>query len=168
MRIYKDLICGDELVTDAFPMKELHDGAVLEVDAKYITVTAENDFNIGANASADGQDEGDALENQAQQVINLVHFNRLKETSIDKKSYMAHVKEYMGKVKAKVAADRQAAFQAGATAFVKKVLAEFDEYTFYQGESMDPESMTILCRFSEDGMSQKFYFWKDGMKEEKV
>jgi hypothetical protein len=33
---------------------------------------------------------------------------------------------------------------------------------------MDSEAMVILCKFSEDGLQQQFYFWKHGLKEEKV
>eukprot|EP00995_Heteronema_vittatum_P007283 NODE_2426_length_788_cov_944.763194_g1689_i0.p1 GENE.NODE_2426_length_788_cov_944.763194_g1689_i0~~NODE_2426_length_788_cov_944.763194_g1689_i0.p1 ORF type:complete len:169 (+),score=69.47 NODE_2426_length_788_cov_944.763194_g1689_i0:79-585(+) len=168
MYIYKDVFCGDEVLTDTYPMKELDD-AVYEVEAKYVTISTENDFDIGANASAEEAEEG--LESNSQQVINLVHFQRLVDTSFDKKGYMAAIKAYMKKVKEHLEAkkpERVAAFQAGAQTFVKKVLAEFDEYTFYMGESMDPESGIILCRFGEDGMTQKFYFFKDGLAEEKV
>ena len=38
----------------------------------------------------------------------------------------------------------------------------------YTGESMSAEGMDILCKFADDGLSQKFYFWKNGLKEEKV
>lgn len=30
------------------------------------------------------------------------------------------------------------------------------------------DGMVILCKFAEDGMTQKFYFWRPGVKEEKV
>eukprot|EP01010_Urceolus_cornutus_P001296 NODE_1832_length_742_cov_2497.025974_g1426_i0.p2 GENE.NODE_1832_length_742_cov_2497.025974_g1426_i0~~NODE_1832_length_742_cov_2497.025974_g1426_i0.p2 ORF type:complete len:86 (-),score=20.33 NODE_1832_length_742_cov_2497.025974_g1426_i0:157-414(-) len=84
---------------------------------------------------------------------------------------MAHIKAYMKKILEKLKeagkTDEAAAFQAGAQTAVKKIIAEFDEYAFYQGESMNADGMLILCRFSEDGLSQTFSFWKDGLVEEK-
>jgi len=169
MKIFRDLLSGDELVTDAFSVKETFNGTVLEVEAKYITLNAENDFNIGGNPGGEeGQEE---LDNTARQVINVVESGRLVETSYDKKAYMTHIKEYMKNVKAKletVKPERVAEFQKGAAEVVKHFLGNFDDYTFYTGESMAPEAMVILCKFSEDGMSQVFYFWRDGLKEEKV
>jgi hypothetical protein len=172
MRLFRDALCpSDELFTDAFPIKEIAEGAMYEVDAKYVSLSVENNFDIGANASADGQDESEPLEGGAKQVINLVHNCKLQETSYDKKSYMTSIKAYMGKVKELVQKnnpERVPAFQTAAQAWVKNILANFDEYSFYTGESMDNDAMVILCKFSEDGMSQKFYFWKDGLKEQKV
>ena len=36
MKVWKDVWTGDEMVSDSYPMKELYDGAVLEVQAKYV------------------------------------------------------------------------------------------------------------------------------------
>jgi hypothetical protein len=119
MKLYKDVFTRDELLTDTFPIREINDGIIYEVDAKYITLTTENDFNIGGNASKEGEDS-EQLESEVKQVINIVQANRLTETSYDKKSYMAHIKAYMGKVKERVPEDQVAAFQAAAQAWVKK------------------------------------------------
>lgn len=46
--------------------------------------------DIGANASAEEQEEG--VEDGAQQVNNVVNSFRLQQTSFDKKSYLTHLK----------------------------------------------------------------------------
>lgn len=65
------------------------DDVVYEVDAANIVVQ-EGDVDIGANPSAEEQQE--ALENGGQQVINIVHSFRLQSTTFDKKSYLTYLK----------------------------------------------------------------------------
>eukprot|EP00994_Dinema_validum_P004038 NODE_2065_length_775_cov_615.049587_g1654_i0.p1 GENE.NODE_2065_length_775_cov_615.049587_g1654_i0~~NODE_2065_length_775_cov_615.049587_g1654_i0.p1 ORF type:complete len:175 (-),score=53.54 NODE_2065_length_775_cov_615.049587_g1654_i0:192-716(-) len=132
MLIFKDILSEsqDEILTDAYPLRD--DGTIIEVDGKYIKMDAENDFDIGGNASA--EEAAEEMESTSAQVINIVHFNKLVETSYDKKGYMASIKAYMAKVKAQLEAsnpDRVAGFQKGAQEFVKKVLGDFNNYCLY-------------------------------------
>lgn len=60
-----------------------------EVDAQTIVVS-EGDVDIGGNPSAEEQAE--ALENGAEQKINVVHTFNLQATQFDKKSYLVHLK----------------------------------------------------------------------------
>lgn len=46
------------------------------------------------------------------------------------------------------------------------MLAEFDEYQFFMGESMNPDAMHVLVKY--DGETPYAYFFKDGLEEEKV
>lgn len=104
-------------------------------------------------------------------VNNLVDAHKLIATDFTKKSYMTHIKDYMARLLKKLEAEnpsRVPAFKKGAQGFVKKVIADFDEYTFYQGEKMDIDNgMIVLSRYSEDGQTPYFFMWKDGMNEEK-
>jgi len=88
MLLYSDVITGDEIFSDAYDPK-LIDDIVYEVDCQMIVVK-EGDVDIGANASAEEQDE--ALEDGAQQVNNVVYSFRLQSTSFDKKSYLTYLK----------------------------------------------------------------------------
>lgn len=50
----------------------------------------------------------------------------------------------MKSVKTKLEAsnpDRVAAFEKGAAAYAKKIVANFKDYEFFTGESMDPDGM---------------------------
>lgn len=61
----------------------------------------EGNYDIGANASAEGGDEDEGFDPSVQQVNNLIDAMRLQQTAFDKKSYMVYIKEYMKKVKSK-------------------------------------------------------------------
>jgi hypothetical protein len=156
------------MISDAYGIKEV-DGAVFECDAQMITIKPGADVDIGANPSAEEQDE--QMEDGAVSTNNVVYSFRLQETSFDKKSYMTYIKGYMKKVKAYLAEhnpDAVGDFEKGATAYVKKVIANFKDYEFFTGESMDPDGMIVLLNYREDGTTPYMIFWKHGMKEEKL
>ncbi|EIM88467.1 translationally controlled tumor-associated [Stereum hirsutum FP-91666 SS1] len=168
MLLYSDVLTDDEMFSDAFPIK-LVDDIVYEVDCQLTTVKAGADIDIGANPSAEEQDE--ALEEGATQVNNVVYSFRLQSTSFDKKSFLTYLKGYMKAVKTKLAEtnpDRVEAFEKGAQAFAKKLVANFKDYEFYTGESMNPDGMVALLNYREDGVTPYFTFWKDGLKEVKL
>ncbi|KAI8136981.1 translationally controlled tumor protein [Fennellomyces sp. T-0311] len=167
MLLYNDIISGDEMFSDAYPIK-LVDDIAYEVDCQMITIS-EGEVDIGANPSAEGGDEG--VESTSQTVNNVVHSFRLTETSFDKKSYMSYIKGYMKALKAKLQEsnpERIPVFEAKAAALVKKILGNFKDYEFFVGESMDPEGMVGLLNYREDGVTPYFTFFKDGLKEQKL
>ncbi|WP_328722303.1 translationally-controlled tumor protein [Streptomyces sp. NBC_00247] len=57
------------------------------------------------------------------------------------------------------------ALQAATEDEVKKVLAEFDQYTSCTGEQMDPEARVVLARAAEEDTTF-FSFWKGGVRAE--
>ncbi|KAK7538905.1 microtubule/calcium-binding protein [Phyllosticta citricarpa] len=170
MIIYKDIITGDELISDSYNLKEI-DGVVYEADCQKITIGGDN-IDIGANPSAeDGAD--DNLDENTQTVLDVVHSFRLNETSFDKKSYLSHLKTYMKKVKEalkeKGASDEEVKdFETKASGFAKKVVGNFKDYEFLIGESMDPDGMVILLNYREDGITPFVIIWKHGLCEMKV
>ncbi|KAF2466416.1 microtubule/calcium-binding protein [Lindgomyces ingoldianus] len=169
MIIYKDIITGDEIISDSYNLKEV-DGIVYEADCTRITVGNDN-IDIGANPSAEEGDEG--VEDTAQTVIDVVHSFRLNETSFDKKQYLTHLKDYMKKVKEQLKAkgadeDEIKTFEKGASAFAKKIVGSFKDYEFLIGESMDPDGMVILLNYREDGVTPYVTVWKHGLTEMKV
>ncbi|PAV21184.1 translationally-controlled tumor [Pyrrhoderma noxium] len=169
MLLYEDIISGDEMLSDAFPLKEVDD-IVFEVDCQKIVVKPGVDIDIGANPSAEEQEEA-LQEEGAEQVINVVYSHRLQSTSFDKKGYLTYLKGYMKEVKTRLQQtnpDRVEAFEKGAQAFAKKIVANFKDYEFYTGENMNPEGMVALLNYREDGVTPYFTFWKDGLKEIKL
>jgi len=170
MIIYKDVISGDEIISDSYDLKEI-DGVAYEVNCSRINVGGES-FDVGGNPSAEGGDD-DGVEDQQQTVIDVVHSFRLQETSFDKKGYMTYLKSYMKKVKealkTKGASDEEvAAFEKGAASFAKKVLGNFKDYEFFTGENMDPDGMVVLLNYREDGVTPFVTVWKHGLSEMKV
>jgi hypothetical protein len=168
MLLYTDIISDDEMFSDAFPVKTVDD-IVYEVNCAMMTVKKGEDVDIGANPSAEEQDE--ALEDGAVQVNNVVHSFRLQSTSFDKKSFLTYLKGYMKAVKEKLKTSdpaRVEQFEKGAAGFAKKIVANFKDFEFYTGESMNPDGMIALLNYREDGITPYFTFWKDGLKEVKL
>lgn len=168
MLLYEDILTGDEMFSDAFPVK-LVDGIVYEVDCQLVTVKMGADVDIGANPSTEEQDEG--LEEGTTQVNNVAHSFRLQATTFDKKSFLTYLKGYMKAVKTKLGEtkpDRVEAFEKGAQAYAKKIVANFKDFEFYTGESMNPEGMVALLNYRADGITPYFTFWRDGLKEVKL
>lgn len=156
------------MFSDAFPVK-LVDDIVYEVDCQLITVKQGADVDIGANPSAEEQE--DAVEDGSTQVNNVVHSFRLQSTSFDKKSYLTYLKGYMKAVKAelqKTQPDQVEAFEKGAAAYAKKIIANFKDFEFYTGESMNPDGMIALLNYRGDGITPYFTIWKHGLKEVKL
>jgi len=165
MLLYEDIITGDEMFSDAYPIK-LVDDIVYEVECALVTVGVDN-VDIGANPSAEEGEE--ALEDGgAEKVNNVVHSCRLQATSFDKKSFLTYLKGYMKAVKALLPEDRVADFEKGAQIFAKKVVANFKDYEFFTGENMNPDGMVALLNYREDGTTPYLTFWKDGLKEVKL
>ncbi|WFD32296.1 hypothetical protein MSPP1_003341 [Malassezia sp. CBS 17886] len=167
MKLYTDKVTGDEMISDGFPIKEIDD-VVYEVDAAMITVQ-DGEVDIGGNPSA--EENAEAMENGAQQVINLVHSFRLQPTSFDKKSYLTYLKGYMKAIKAELQESNPARlpeFEKKAPEFAKKVVGNFKDYEFFTGESMNPDGMVALLNYREDGVTPYLVFWKDGLKETKI
>lgn len=153
------------MFTDAFPIKEIDD-TVFEVDCQVITVKAGADVDIGANPSA--EEGGEDLEDGATTVNNVVHSFRLQSTVFDKKSYLTYLKGYMKEVKKKLPEERVPIFEKNASAFAKKIVANFKDFEFYTGSSMNPDGMIALLNYRADGITPYFTFWKDGLKEVKL
>ncbi|KAG7692946.1 hypothetical protein KL930_004295 [Ogataea haglerorum] len=168
MIIYKDVISGDELLSDAYDIKEV-DGAIYEADCQMVQVKAGADIDIGANPSA--EDGAEDLDDGVETVNNVVYSFRLQQTQFDKKSFLTYIKGYMKKVKAhlaETAPDQVEAFEKGATSYVKKVVGSFKDWEFFTGESMDPDGMIVLLNYREDGVTPFVAIWKHGVKEEKI
>lgn len=169
MIIYKDIITGDEIISDSYGLTEVDD-AVYEADCAMITEGGV-EVNIGANPSAEEADEG--VEDGAVKVNNIVHSFRLQQTNFDLKGYLAYIKGYMKAVKTKLqennaSPDTIAAFEKGAQEYVKKIIKNFKDLEFYTGESMDPDGMVVLLNYRDDGVTPYVTIWKHGLKKEKV
>lgn len=69
-------------------------------------------------------------------------------------SYLTYLKGYMKAVKAELEKsnpERVPIFEKNAQAFAKKIIANFKDYEFYVGESMNPDGQVALLNYREDG-----------------
>jgi hypothetical protein len=79
---------------------------------------------------------------------------------------MKKVKEAL---KEKGASDEEVkVFETGAQKYAKKIIANFKDYEFLIGESMDPDGMVILLNYRDDGVTPYITVWKHGLVEMKV
>ena len=130
MRVWKDIISGDEMITDAFTITTLYDDAALEAKARFVSKKENDDCGIAANTE-EGEEEAAAGDDKTITVIDIVDALRLQEITLDKKGFMAYIKGYLKAVKEKLEASgkgaRVEAFQKGATALVKELVGKWDE-----------------------------------------
>jgi len=172
MLVYKDVISGDELFSDSYPIK-LVDELYYEVEGKVISMS--NDIDealIGGNKATEAvEGEEDAgVDASSTTGINVVITHKLTETCFDKTTFKDWLKTYMKELKKKVeqkSPDRVEKFTGGMQKWAKDVLTNFDNYRFYLGEKMDPEGMVILQGYRDDQITPYFIFFKDGLQEEK-
>ncbi|KAK6209578.1 translationally-controlled tumor protein [Colletotrichum tabaci] len=170
MIIYKDILTGDEIISDSYDLKDI-DGIVFEADCAMITEGAVS-VDTGANASAEEADEG--VEDAEVKVNNIVHSFRYQSTQFDKKSFLSYLKGYMKAVKTALQekgapAEKITAFEKGAQAYVKeKLLPNFKDLEFYTGESMNPDGMVVLLNYREDGVTPYIIVWQHGLEGMKV
>ncbi|KAH7914165.1 translationally controlled tumor-associated [Hygrophoropsis aurantiaca] len=168
MLLYLDILNNDELFSSAFDPK-LVDGIVYEVNCRMVPKDDNTEVNIGANPSAEEQEEEGPLGGGGGDlIIDVVKNFKLQSVAFDKKSFLSVLKVYMKAVKAKLPADRVDGFTKGAEAFAKKIIANFKDYEFYTGATLDPDGMIVLLNYRDDGITPYLTFWKDGVVEMKT
>ncbi|KAL9101442.1 MAG: hypothetical protein Q9163_003292 [Psora crenata] len=189
MIIYKDIVTGDEIISDTYNLKDIDD-VVYEVDCKMVTQGGV-EVDIGANASAEEQEE--ALDEQTKQVIDVVDGFRMTYMEFsDKKQLAGQIKGFLKKAVEKMkeagkSEDEIKKFQTGVQGyFTKKLAPNFKNLDCYAGESMDPDGMYVcttssllfsanmecqrICflNYREDGITPYMIIWKHALTEMKV
>jgi len=170
MLVYKDIISGDELFSDSYPIKLIND-LVYEVEGKNISLS--NDIDealIGGNKAVEALEEDESVDTSAVQGINIVLTHKLCETGFTKDSFKDWLKTYMKELKKRLSEkhpERVEKFMSGMQTMAKEILTKFADYRFFIGERMDPEGMVILMNYREDQVTPYFIFFKDGLEEEK-
>ncbi|XP_026314472.1 translationally-controlled tumor protein homolog [Hyposmocoma kahamanoa] len=171
MRIYKDIITGDEMFSDTYKMK-LVDDVVYEVTGKLVT-RQQDDIKIeGFNPSAEEADEG--TDSAVERGVDVVLNHRLCETYAfgDKKSYTLYLKDYMKKILQRLeekSPDQVDIFKTNMNKVMKEYLSRFKDLQFFTGESMDCDGMVAMLEYRDiDGVSTPILmFFKHGLEEEK-
>eukprot|EP00922_Rhytidocystis_sp_ex-Travisia-forbesii_P035155 GHVS01052197.1.p1 GENE.GHVS01052197.1~~GHVS01052197.1.p1 ORF type:complete len:177 (+),score=31.65 GHVS01052197.1:104-634(+) len=173
MLVYKDIISGDEVCSDGYKQLAPYDDEALmdvgfEVKSSRVAKGGD-DFGIAHNTEAD--DESGATmhgDESKEMVIDVIDAFKLQESPFTKKDFQVYIKDYMLRIKAKLAEtkpDRVDKFMNGAKAIVMKILGEFDEYTFYTGESFNTEAGLVYSRFVGEEVAPRFMYFTDGLSE---
>lgn len=96
MKVFKDIISGDEFASDSYPHTVTYNGACLEVKARYT--------KKGSDQIAIASDDVIEEDENAPTVIDLVDSFQFNEVTMTQKDIMAWARPYLAKVKAKLEA----------------------------------------------------------------
>ena len=110
-----------------------------------------DDFDIGANASA--EEGGEGTEEATESGVDLVLNHRLVETGFGKKAdYMNYLKDYMKRVVAYLESNNKAdqvdSFKKNINGVMKSLLGKFSDLQFYTGRQV-----VILIFVKPNGIS---------------
>jgi len=178
MIIYKDIVSGDEIISDSWKLIDVDD-VVYEVDCKMVTLGSDN-VDIGANPSAEEGEE--ALDETTKQVNDVIHsfqlsplFDESSKVYPDMKALSSQLKTYLKALVAKLKEehkwdeDRINNFKTKVqNYFMKSIKPNFKDLDIYTGSSMTPEGMLVYLNYREDGVTPYLIIWKHGLSEEKV
>ncbi|XP_030463138.1 translationally-controlled tumor protein homolog [Syzygium oleosum] len=164
MLVYQDLLTGDELLSDSFPYKEIHNGALWEVEGKWV-VKGAVDFDIGANPSAEGgEDEG--VDDQVVKVVDIVDTFRLQEQPpFDKKQFVTYMKRYIKLLTGKLEGEQQEEFKKNIEAATKFLLSMLKDLQFFVGESMHDDGSLVFAYYKDGATDPTFLYFGHGLKE---
>ena len=164
MKVFKDIISGDELCSDSYPHKLTCNDACLEVKARYVKKGGDQ-IQI---ASDDVLEDDENLET----VVDIVDAFKLNEITLSKKDFVAWVKGFLGTVskhlESKGKTERIPEFKKGATELTKLIMGQYDEFQVFTGPSYNMEGALAFCYQKEqDDEGPTFVYFQDSLKEEK-
>ena len=95
MRVFKDLISGDEFFSDSFPHEVKFEDACIEAKAKYVT-KGSNNIQIASDEEEQDEEEGET-------VVDIQDKFQLNEVQgFSKAEFMTWARGYLPKVIAKL------------------------------------------------------------------
>ncbi|KAK1934895.1 putative histamine-releasing factor [Babesia divergens] len=174
MLVYKDLFTGDEVCSDAYAHLNPFNNpefinVAFEVKASKVAKGNE-DYGIACNEDEEGGSGPVAADPGVEMVIDIVDAFRLQETPFTKAEYTSYIKKYIKRVTTHLeqnAPDRVASFKEDIQKFVKHVLANFADFEFYVGESLDLEAGLIYGYYNGEELAPRLVYIKEALTEER-
>lgn len=177
MLVYTDLVTGDQLLSDSYPLKPLvHNGeeipGLMCAQSKMIPKDI-GDVNTGANASAEGG--GEELDDSVETVCNikdgLVGFGYEGPNAVKASEFGVMYKSWCLAVKKKIeaAGEKPGPFMKSAKAFAPFMKAEFKNFEIYSPKSFSPDTFIIGWWDDEANTvgAPKFIYFMNALKQEK-
>ncbi|KAI9747941.1 MAG: hypothetical protein M4579_007353 [Chaenotheca gracillima] len=189
MIIYKDIITGDELLSETYDVTEI-DGVIYEVETKRVPESDNIEVNFGGNPSENpdetdtGIESGGGGQDDVKMVYELcksfqlgeVEDERRKNVPITKGQFDEEFKRYVKKVKA--ALEKKGTDPAEVKVFTDGVKKHFkriskniencDTFTGSTDDLFEPSGMRVVVDYRDDGMTPYAIIWKHGLEEMKV
>ena len=93
VKVFFDIISGDEMVSDGYPYTEIHNHAGIEVQGKLV-IKGKEDVGVSENLGEDEEkkEEGKEEVPTGTTVIDIVDRFGLAETSFNIKDFTAYIK----------------------------------------------------------------------------
>ena len=132
VKVYSDLVSGDEMISDSYPHTITNEGTTMEVRAKY-TKKGSDQIAIASDDVVDDDDDGET-------VVDVVDTFQLNEINLSKKEVMLWAKAYLTEITNKLKEsdpDRVADFKKGSTATIKLILSKHAEMQIFTGRSIN-------------------------------
>eukprot|EP01006_Ploeotia_vitrea_P058837 TRINITY_DN70370_c0_g1_i1.p1 TRINITY_DN70370_c0_g1~~TRINITY_DN70370_c0_g1_i1.p1 ORF type:complete len:179 (-),score=11.65 TRINITY_DN70370_c0_g1_i1:89-625(-) len=177
MLVYKDIITGDEMLSDAYKLLPVVDSegntveGLMMVESKMVTEGG-GDIDIGCGNSFGGGDEDGGVDDNSQNVNNVIAGFQYTETQLGSAAeFKGWIKDYMNAIRAKMREkgkpkEEIQAFMALAPNIAKFFLKNFSEVQFYLGPSFNPDSM-VFSIYPDGATTPNFYYIMPGLVEEK-
>lgn len=163
VKVYSDLVSGDEMVSDSYPHTMINEDTTMEVRARYVKKGSDNI----AIASDDVMDDDD----QAETVVDVQDSFQLNEINLSKKEVMIWAKGYLTSITKKLQEsnpDRVPGFKKGSTQTLKMILSKHDEFQIFTGKNINMDgALAFAYQKEQDDDGPTFLFFIDGMKGEK-
>jgi len=176
MIIFRDVISGDEMFSDAFDFDPNYkDGAFYKVKVKKVVKggTQLDGAAFGFNASEEAPDDEAVDDSGVEQVWDVVDSHQLVDTiPYDKKGFQGYSRTYAKAVlvalEEKGLTDQAAEFKAKAIPAVKWLKSCIGDFDLFCGESQNFEGSLGYLNFEENGVDAYMLFFKQALFEEKV
>jgi len=176
MIIFRDVISGDEMFSDAFDFDPtFKDGAFYKVKVKKVMKggTQLDGAAFGFNASEEAPDDDAVDDSGVEQVWDVADSHQLQDTlPYDKKGFTGYSKTYAKAVLAaleeKGLTDQANEFKAKAGPAVKWLKTCIGDFDLFTGESQNFEGSLAYLNFEENGVDAYMLFFKQALFEEKV
>ncbi|XP_954451.1 p23 (translationally controlled tumor protein homolog), putative [Theileria annulata] len=172
MKVYRDLYSNDEVCSDAYDHLDPFDNPDLSSVAFEVKTSkvakGEEDYGIGYNDEEGGDQMN--VDPNVEVVVDVVDKFALQSLPLTKKDYSSYIKKYIQRLVATLQEknpERVEPFKTSVSEFVKHVLANFDDFEFYVGESLDYEAGLVYGYYKGEEVSPRLVFLKDGLVEER-
>jgi len=154
------------MISDSYKIERRFNDVGGETPSRWVNKGGEN-IDIGRGNEFGGGGEDEAVDDKSEKVLDIVDAFHYMETSFTKADYTTYVKAYMKKVKTHLEEknpDRVKDFMAGAKEMVTWILQNFDEFTFYMGESCDMDAGIVLAYYKKpEDETPSFVYFMDGL-----
>jgi len=177
MIIFRDVISGDEMFSDAFDFDPNYkDGAFYKVKVKKVVKggTQLDGAAFGFNASEEAPEDEAVDDSGVEQVYDVADSHQLVSINVpyDKKGFQGYSKKYAKAVlvalEEKGLTDQANEFKAKAVPAVKWLKNQIGDFDLFTGESQDFEGSLAYLNFEENGVDAYMLFFKHALYEEKV